>query len=65
MESSPQYRNLNFMINRGLIFPETDYGHELVARAIRSGLLQLGDTYQMGNSMLRVNQSQLDLVFGS
>lgn len=65
MESSPQYRNLNFMINRGLIFPETDQGHELVARAIRSGLLQLGDTYQMGNSILRVNQSQIDLVFGS
>ena len=65
MERSPQYKDLNFMVNRGLIFPETDQGHELVARSIRSGLLQLGDTYQMGNDMRRVNQNQIDLIFGS
>jgi len=64
MERSPQYKNLNFMINRGLIFPGTDQGDELVARAIRSGLLQLGDTYRIGNDMLRVNQNQIDLIFG-
>jgi len=65
MERSPQYKDLNFMVNRGLIFPETNQGHELVARSIRSGLLQLGDTYQMGNDMRRVNQNQIDLIFGS
>jgi len=65
METFPQYKKFSKFINRGLIFTDNESGHNLVAKAVRVGLLQLGDTYQIGNEIRRVNQQLIDSVSGS
>jgi len=65
METFPQYKDFRVYINQGLIFSDDDRGHELVAKSVRVGLLQIGDTYQIGNEIRRVNQALIDAASGS
>jgi|13_taG_2_1085334.scaffolds.fasta_scaffold49351_2 hypothetical protein len=65
METFPQYKDFRVYINQGLIFSDDEQGHELVAKAVRAGLLQIGDIYQIGNELRRINQALIDAASGS
>ena len=47
MELNPTFRDVADYINKGLIFQESDEGMALLKRAVKSGLIDVGDSYEV------------------
>ena len=65
METFPSYRNFSKFINKGLNFPDNVEGRKLLVRAIKSGLLQLGDKFMIGNNPEILTEDQVNSALGS
>ena len=65
METFPSYRNFSKFINKGLNFPDNVEGRKLLVRAIKSGLLQLGDKFMIGNNPEILTEDQVNSALGN
>ena len=47
MELNPTFRDVADYINKGLVFQQSDEGMALLKRAVKSGLIDVGDSYEV------------------
>ena len=65
MELNPTFRDVSDYINKGLVFQDSDEGMALLKRAVKSGLIDVGDRYEVsGLGMKRMTDSLKDELMG-
>tara|TARA_R110001599_G_C12267440_1_gene661024 strand:- start:3511 stop:4491 length:981 start_codon:yes stop_codon:yes gene_type:complete len=64
IQRNPQFKQYRSLINKNLIFSANPVGEGMFEESIRSGLLDVGDTYTLGNRRGTVTQAQKDTVLG-
>ena len=65
MELNPTFRDVSDYINKGLVFQKNEEGMALLKRAVKSGLIDVGDRYEVsGLGMKRMTDSLKDELMG-
>ena len=65
MELNPTFRDVADYINKGLVFQQSDEGMALLKRAVKSGLIDVGDSYEVsGLGTKKMTDSLKDELMG-